>query len=100
MTRIAPVSALPPPGQASYVVFEGRELAVFNVDGRYFVTDNECPHQGAPLGDGWLDGKIISCPLHAWQFDVETGQMPDEPRICIRTYRSRVIDGELDVDLG
>ena len=50
-------------------------VAVFNVGGEFFAIENVCPHQGAPLTDGWMDGPLVTCSWHAWCFDVRTGKM-------------------------
>ena len=53
---------------------DGDELAVFNVNGEYYATENFCPHKGAPLSEGALCGHIVECGWHGWQFDVRSGQ--------------------------
>lgn len=53
---------------------EGRELALYNIGGEFYATENFCPHKGAPLADGILCGYVIECGLHGWQFDVRTGE--------------------------
>jgi len=47
---------------------------VFNVDCKIFVVDNECPHLGEALGSSRLEGKLVTCPNHGWQFDVTDGK--------------------------
>ena len=71
--RIA-ATDLVPPGSAVELIAEGRVVALFNVDGTYHALDGVCPHAGGPLGNGTLEGCIITCPWHGWQFDVTTGQ--------------------------
>jgi 3-phenylpropionate/trans-cinnamate dioxygenase ferredoxin subunit len=53
---------------------EGRELALYNVDGEFYATQNFCPHKGAPLSAGILCKHTIECEWHGWQFDVRTGE--------------------------
>ena len=53
---------------------DGSELAVYNVNGEYYATENFCPHKGAPLSEGALCGHIVECGWHGWQFDVRSGQ--------------------------
>jgi len=53
---------------------DGTELAVYNVDGEFYATENFCPHRGARLTEGTLCGHIIECGLHGWQFDVRSGE--------------------------
>ena len=75
---------------------DGDELAVYNVNGEYYATENFCPHRGALLSEGALCGHIIECGLHGWQFDVRTGEcLTVKERI--RTYRVKVEDGLVKV---
>lgn len=53
---------------------EGRELALFNVNGEFYAIENSCPHKGAPLSNGLLCEHVIECDWHGWQFDVRTGE--------------------------
>ncbi len=70
-------------GQGKLVNLNGKELALFNVKGEFFVIDNTCLHRGGPLSEGFLEENKVTCPLHGWQFDVKTGQniMPGMGRI-------------------
>lgn len=63
------------PGTAATVVVDNREIALFNVDGTFYALDNTCPHSGGPLAEGWLDGTTITCPWHAWCFNLGDGKM-------------------------
>lgn len=63
------------PGHAQAYRVGPYDVAVFNVDGQLYAIENTCPHQGAPLTDGWMDGPIVTCSWHAWCFDVRTGKM-------------------------
>jgi nitrite reductase (NADH) small subunit len=63
-----------PPGTAKECVAGDRIVALFNVDGTIHALDGICPHQGGPLGKGQLQGCIVTCPWHGWQFDVSTGR--------------------------
>ncbi len=68
-------------------------LALFNVDGTYSALDGVCPHQGGPLGKGRLEGRIVTCPWHGWQFDVCNGQHQLTARLHQPSYEVRV-EGE------
>ena len=64
-----------PPGACLRVeLADGDELAVFNVDGEYYATENFCPHKGALLSEGAICGHIVECGWHGWQFDVRSGR--------------------------
>lgn len=71
---------------------DGDELAVYNVDGEFYATENFCPHKGAPLSEGTLCGHVIECGLHGWQFDVRSGECLTV-RERIRTYSVLVEEG-------
>jgi NAD(P)H-dependent nitrite reductase small subunit len=69
---ITPTSNIPPQ-EGRAVNIEGREIALFNLDGRFLAVDNACPHKSGPLCDGLLSGNTVVCPLHGQRFDLETG---------------------------
>ena len=71
--RIAAVDECPP-GQAREFLVEDRIVALFHIDGQFYALDGICPHQGGPLGRGHIDGCLVTCPWHGWQFNVTTGQ--------------------------
>ena len=71
------------------------EICVARCEGKPYAFANRCPHQGAPLSIGKLDGCIVTCPYHAWQFNVATGQPEsdgDPPliRYEIREWKDKV----------
>ncbi len=63
----------------------GRELALYNVNGEFYATENFCPHKGAPLANGILCEHVIECEWHGWQFDVRTGVCLTVPE-KLKTY--------------
>jgi nitrite reductase/ring-hydroxylating ferredoxin subunit len=88
-------------GSAIPVEVMGLSLAVYHLeDGEFYCTDNICTHAFAQLTDGWLEGCIIECPLHAGQFDVRTGKGQGEPiEQDLKTFPTRVEGGDLLVKL-
>ncbi len=74
------------PGTGKTVTVEGRCLALFNADGKYYAIDNTCPHRGGPLGEGSLNGNEITCPWHGWSFDVTSGQGTLNPAASVISY--------------
>jgi NAD(P)H-dependent nitrite reductase small subunit len=85
-----------PPREGRLVKAGAREVAVFNLNGRFLTIDNACPHKGGPLCDGIVSGTTVVCPLHGQRFDLETGApvLASQPD-CLRTYPTRVQDGIL-----
>jgi NAD(P)H-dependent nitrite reductase small subunit len=80
------------------VTFDKQEIALFKVGDSVYAIDNECPHRQGPLGEGDLEGEIVTCPFHAWQINVRTGQVVDFPDMCTRTFPCRVMNGEVLID--
>ena len=73
-------------------------VAVFRRNGEYFAINDSCPHMGASLGTGPLDEEgIVSCPWHAWRFNVCDGTWCDNPSLRIDSYETRIQDGEIQV---
>ena len=77
----------------------GRTLAVFNVGGTYYAMDNSCVHRGGPLGEGDLDGTVVSCPWHGWRWDVTTGANANNPAIRVPCFPVTVEHDEIFVEL-
>ena len=65
----------------------GRVIALFNVDGEVRAIDGICAHAGGPVAKGSLDGSIVTCPWHGWQYDVNTGTHCLTPAICQQPFR-------------
>lgn len=82
-----------PVGQGKCVEVEGKRIAIFNVDGTYYALDDICPHQGGPLGEGELNGTVVTCPWHGWEFDVTTGVNRDDSDIQQQQFAVKV-DGD------
>jgi nitrite reductase/ring-hydroxylating ferredoxin subunit len=86
-------------GQARVVEAEGRTLALFNVDGRFYALDNACAHRGGPLGEGDLEGRLVVCPWHGWRWDVTTGSNANNPAVKMAGYPVQVDSGGVYVEL-
>jgi nitrite reductase (NADH) small subunit len=77
-------------GQGIVVEVNGKTLAVFNVDGAFHAIDNTCIHRGGPLGEGDLEGSVVTCPWHGWQYDVTTGACVANPAAKVERYEVQV----------
>ena len=82
-----------PTGAGKTVNVNGKDVALFNVDGTFCAIDNTCLHRGGPLGEGELDGKIVTCPWHGWRYDVTTGVNEMNPSVMVAKYQVKV-EGE------
>ena len=96
--RIASVVDVPA-GTAKELTAAGRVIALYNVDGRFFALDGVCPHAGGPLGNGVLEGNVVTCPWHGWQFDVSTGQHCLNANIQQTSYNVSVEDNDIFVEI-
>jgi nitrite reductase/ring-hydroxylating ferredoxin subunit len=74
------------------------QIALYNIGGDIFATDNVCTHAYALLTDGWLDDAVVECPLHGGQFNVCTGKAICTPaEVDLQTYPVRVVEGQIEV---
>lgn len=86
-------------GQGKCVEVEGKRIAIFNVDGSYYAIDDVCPHQGGPLGEGELDGTVVTCPWHGWEFDVTTGVNRDDSEVQQQQFAVKVEGDDILVEV-
>ncbi len=86
-------------GECGEYIAGDRVVALFNVDGKFFALDGVCPHQGGPLGKGFLDGCIVTCPWHGFQFDVTTGQHQTSRSLVHPGFAVKVEDGSVWVEV-
>ena len=96
--HVASLSDCPEDGAAEFVV-DGRIVALFRVADEVYAMDGICPHQGGPLGQGQLNGCILTCPWHGWQYDVRDGQHTSIPTLQHTTIRTKVENGDVYVTL-
>lgn len=82
------------PGEVKHVVIDGREIALFNIDGTYHATDDTCTHMGARLSDGFIDGDVVECALHFGKFNIRTGKACSAP--CTIDLRTHPVEVEGD----
>ena len=89
------------PGQTKGVRLRGgHELVVANEGGRYYAFEAYCPHQGWPLKWGLVEAGSITCALHTWRFDLETGHAIEPPAgDCLRIYPVRIEDDVIQVEI-
>jgi nitrite reductase/ring-hydroxylating ferredoxin subunit len=86
-----------PPGTLMQVRAGEEEIALAHVDGEFCATQGNCLHLEGPLGEGKLEGRVLTCPWHGWQYDACTGLNEFDHAIQLRTYEVRVEDGEIQV---
>ena len=88
-TRVADTADLKP-GEGTVVEVAGKTLALFNVDGTFYALDNTCLHRGGPLGEGELEGAVVTCPWHGWRWDVTSGANTNNPAVKVACFPVKV----------
>jgi NAD(P)H-dependent nitrite reductase small subunit len=91
--------ALPPENGGVRLSEGDKDIALFRVGEKYFAIDNECPHYGASLADGWVDDGIVACPWHCWQFDVGNGRCLTVDGFDVKSYPVRIENGSAFVEI-
>lgn len=83
------------------VEIAGRDIAIFNLGGRFLALENKCPHRGGPLADGIVTGGNVVCPLHAWKVDLATGEVINhtDNLPCVKTFPTRVENGVVSLEV-
>lgn len=88
-----------PAGTVREFQADGRMIALSNVDGKFYAMDNNCLHRGGPLGEGPLEGGVVTCPWHGWQFNVADGTSCANKEVKARTYVVQVQGNDILVEL-
>ena len=87
------------PGNALRVESGDLTLAVFNVDGEYYVTDDLCTHGPGSLADGYIDGDVVECNFHNGQFNIKTGEVVSPPcMVPVKTYKTAIENGRVVIE--
>ena len=89
-----------PAGQGRTVHLKGRDIAVYNIEGVFYAIDDTCTHKAGPLGVGICQDAQVACPLHGWIFDVRTGACDTRPDRPVRTYPTRVHEGDVQISVS
>jgi nitrite reductase (NADH) small subunit/3-phenylpropionate/trans-cinnamate dioxygenase ferredoxin subunit len=95
-TPVARVGEIPE-GLGQVFEVNGRMIAVFLDAGQYYAIDDACPHQGAPLSDGVVFDRTVTCTWHGWRFSLETGKHLEGSRCRVATYPVRVEGDSIEV---
>ena len=88
------------PGTALRVEAGDLTLAVFNVDGQFYVTDDMCTHGPGSLSEGYIEDDVVECNFHNGQFNIRTGEVVSPPcMVPIKTYPAMVVDGKVTIEV-
>ena len=78
----------------------GLTLAVYNIDGDFYTTDDHCTHGPGSLSEGFVEGDVIECNFHQGKFNIRTGEVVAPPcMIPIRTYKTIVEDDRVYIEV-
>ncbi|MGH7324981.1 MAG: Rieske (2Fe-2S) protein [Candidatus Rokuibacteriota bacterium] len=89
-----------PVGRGRLVETNGHLVAVFNAGGgRFSACGAICPHEDGPLADGWLEGDVVVCPWHGFDYELQTGRCRVDPDLSIPIYGVRTVGDTVEVDL-
>lgn len=81
---------------ARVVKARGGDIAIFrNAEDEVFAMHDKCPHKGGPLSQGIVHGRQVTCPLHGWKLELETGQAIAPDVGCSKSFAVRVVDGQV-----
>jgi 3-phenylpropionate/trans-cinnamate dioxygenase ferredoxin component len=88
-----------PEGTGKVVEAGGRQIALFNAEGKFYAIENTCKHRGGPLGEGELYGTEVTCPWHGWSYDITTGANLDDPNIKVGCFAVKVEGDDVLVEV-
>jgi nitrite reductase/ring-hydroxylating ferredoxin subunit len=89
-----------PPGTPVKIEIEDLALAVFNLDGEFFVTDDACTHGPGSLSEGEVNGDVVQCNFHGGEFNIRTGEVVLPPcMVPVKTYPVTIVDGKVTIEV-
>lgn len=97
-----------PPGTAKMVKVENKPIAIYNLNGNFYATDDTCPHEGGPLSSGFLEGENVTCPWHGATFHILDGKTLEPPAgekmgspvdKGLTCYAVRIMGAELEIEI-
>ena len=89
MNFAAKVGDVPNFGKKAVQV-EGQEILLVNIKGTIYAVENECPHQGSPMGGGIVKEGSISCPRHGYRFSLKDGSCSDHPEFTLKVFTVQI----------
>jgi toluene monooxygenase system ferredoxin subunit len=87
-------------GDMAPAVVDGRKVVVIRLDGTVYAYEDRCAHLGVALSEGRLEGTVLTCRAHEWQYDPRSGQGVNAATACLRRFAVRVDHGRVFVDVG
>jgi nitrite reductase (NADH) small subunit len=97
--KLATLAELPPGGLIEIERGDDR-YALCNVGGEIRALWGVCPHHGGPLGEGALNGELVTCPWHMWEFHSRTGVCSMNPDLAISTFPVKLEGSDILVNVA
>jgi len=91
-TKVLDLSALPD-NQLTWVALGNQDAVLYRRGDEICAIGNECPHQAGSLADGFVEGDIVTCPLHGWEFDLRSGACMTVPGESVPRFHVTVEGG-------
>jgi nitrite reductase/ring-hydroxylating ferredoxin subunit len=88
-----------PDGERKIMRIGGRSMGIFHHEGEWYAVRNYCLHRSGPVATGDLEGDVLTCPWHGYQYDVKTGEFLLDPAVKLETYEVGIRDGKVHVQL-
>jgi nitrite reductase/ring-hydroxylating ferredoxin subunit len=92
--KVLDLAALPS-NELTLVTVNNQDVILYRRDDDICAIGNECPHQAGSLCDGFVEGDIVVCPLHGWEFDLRSGACMTVPGESVPRYEVTVEDGAI-----
>ena len=90
-----PQEKIPTSGARVFLKVDEKFLVLFNINEQFYAIDDSCPHQGASLFNGKLEGKALQCCAHGLKFDLESGYMLNSTHLKMTSYLVEVIESDV-----
>jgi nitrite reductase (NADH) small subunit len=90
----------PADGRVKVLHVDGQRIALFQVCGRYYALEADCPHEGEPLAEGVIEGMRVICPWHGYDFHLRTGECERDPDLRALTYPVKVQGQDLLIEMA
>lgn len=97
--RVGSVAALVG-GEPLAAVVNGKDVAVFVMDGGFIATSGICPHAHGPLHEGEVEDGVLTCPWHGWTFSLDSGKCEEDPELCLERYEVKIEGDDILVSVS
>lgn len=87
-------------GDMTAVTIGGRDILLVRIDGVIYAYENRCAHLGVALSQGELDGHVLTCSAHHWQYDVRSGSGINPATACLTRFAAKIESGDVLVDVN